>query len=68
MSPSSRRSGNATASGLGQHIDMALLDVQVAGLTNLGLGYLATGRVPPAPAIAWQRSIRATAFAAPTAT
>jgi crotonobetainyl-CoA:carnitine CoA-transferase CaiB-like acyl-CoA transferase len=34
-------------SGLGQHIDMALLDVQVAGLTNLGLGYLATGRVPP---------------------
>ena len=34
-------------SGLGQHIDMALLDVQVAGLTNLGLGYLATGRGPP---------------------
>jgi crotonobetainyl-CoA:carnitine CoA-transferase CaiB-like acyl-CoA transferase len=34
-------------SGLGQHIDMSLLDVQVAGLTNLGLGYLATGRVPP---------------------
>ncbi|MFC7478263.1 CaiB/BaiF CoA transferase family protein [Dankookia sp. GCM10030260] len=34
-------------SGLGQHIDMSLLDVQVAGLTNLGMGYLATGRVPP---------------------
>jgi crotonobetainyl-CoA:carnitine CoA-transferase CaiB-like acyl-CoA transferase len=26
---------------------MSLLDAQVAGLTNLGLGYLATGRVPP---------------------
>ena len=34
-------------SGLGQHIDMSLLDVQVAGLTNIGLGYLATGQVPP---------------------
>lgn len=34
------------ASGLGQHIDMALLDVQVAALTNLGTNYLATGRVP----------------------
>ena len=34
-------------SGLGQHIDMSLLDVQVGSLTNLGLGYLATGRVPP---------------------
>ncbi|MDB5851674.1 MAG: CoA transferase [Rhodoferax sp.] len=34
------------ASGLGQHIDLSLLDVQVAALTNLGTGYLATGTVP----------------------
>ncbi|MES2483814.1 MAG: CaiB/BaiF CoA-transferase family protein [Pseudomonadota bacterium] len=34
------------ASGLGQHIDMSLLDVQVAALTNIGMGYLATGKVP----------------------
>lgn len=34
------------ASGQGQHIDMSLLDVQVASLTNLGNNYLATGSVP----------------------
>ncbi|MDB5613068.1 MAG: Formyl-CoA transferase, partial [Devosia sp.] len=33
-------------SGLGQHIDMSLLDVQVAALSNLGVGYLATGAIP----------------------
>ncbi len=33
-------------SGLGQFIDMSLLDVQVAALSNLGMNYLATGRVP----------------------
>ena len=33
-------------SGLGQHIDMSLLDVQVAALSNLGMGYLNTGVVP----------------------
>ncbi len=33
-------------SGLGQHIDMGLLDVQVAGLTNIGMNYLATGLTP----------------------
>jgi crotonobetainyl-CoA:carnitine CoA-transferase CaiB-like acyl-CoA transferase len=33
-------------SGKGQSIDMSLLDVQVASLTNIGLGYLATGKVP----------------------
>lgn len=33
-------------SGLGQSIDMSLLDVQVASLTNIGLNYLATGKVP----------------------
>lgn len=33
-------------SGLGQHIDLALLDVQVAALGNVGMNYLATGNVP----------------------
>lgn len=33
-------------SGIGQHIDMALLDVQVACLANQTLNYLTTG-VPP---------------------
>lgn len=33
-------------SGIGQHIDMSLLDVQVAALTNIGMNYLATGTVP----------------------
>ena len=34
------------ASGQGQHIDMALLDTQVAMLANLGANYLATGVAP----------------------
>jgi crotonobetainyl-CoA:carnitine CoA-transferase CaiB-like acyl-CoA transferase len=33
-------------SGLGQYIDIALLDSQVAWLANQGLNYLATGRAP----------------------
>ena len=33
-------------SGKGQHIDLALLDVQVAGLANQAMNYLATGVVP----------------------
>ncbi|MGC3194699.1 CoA transferase, partial [Pseudomonas aeruginosa] len=33
-------------SGIGQHIDLALLDVQVACLANQTLNYLTTG-VPP---------------------
>jgi crotonobetainyl-CoA:carnitine CoA-transferase CaiB-like acyl-CoA transferase len=33
-------------SGLGQHIDTALLDVQVAALANQGASYLAAGVVP----------------------
>lgn len=37
---------NRTLTGLGQHIDMALLDVQVATLANQGMNYLATGNVP----------------------
>lgn len=34
------------ASGLGQHIDLSLLDTQVAMLANQNLNYLMSGRVP----------------------
>jgi len=34
-------------SGRGQHIDLALLDTQVAWLINQGVGYLTDGAVPP---------------------
>lgn len=37
---------NRTLTGLGQYIDMALLDVQVATLANQGMNYLASGKVP----------------------
>jgi len=33
-------------SGLGQHIDLALLDVQIATLANAGMNYLASGKAP----------------------
>jgi crotonobetainyl-CoA:carnitine CoA-transferase CaiB-like acyl-CoA transferase len=32
--------------GLGQYLDMALLDVQIATLANLGSNYLASGNIP----------------------
>src|SRR5690606_31250145 len=32
--------------GKGQYIDLALLDTQVAWLTNIGLNYLTSGEVP----------------------
>jgi crotonobetainyl-CoA:carnitine CoA-transferase CaiB-like acyl-CoA transferase len=32
--------------GIGQHLDLALLDTQVAFLANQGMNYLATGEVP----------------------
>lgn len=37
---------HAQASGQGQHVDMALLDTQVAMLANLGANYLVSGQVP----------------------
>lgn len=37
---------HAERTGEGQHIDMALLDAQVAMLANLGANYLVSGRVP----------------------
>ncbi len=37
---------HAERTGQGQHIDMALLDTQVAMLANLGANYLVSGNVP----------------------
>jgi len=37
---------HAERTGKGQHLDMALLDVQVAMLANLGANYLVSGKVP----------------------
>lgn len=37
---------HAERTGVGQHIDMALLDTQVAMLANLGANYLVSGAVP----------------------
>ena len=37
---------HAESTGQGQHIDMALLDTQVAMLANLGSNYLVSGKVP----------------------
>ncbi|RYY49636.1 MAG: CoA transferase, partial [Comamonadaceae bacterium] len=37
---------HAEKTGEGQHIDMALLDTQVAMLANLGANYLVTGKAP----------------------
>lgn len=37
---------HAERTGQGQHLDMALLDVQVAMLANLGANYLVSGKVP----------------------
>ena len=37
---------HAERTGQGQHVDMALLDTQVAMLANLGANYLVSGKVP----------------------
>ena len=37
---------HAEHTGVGQHVDMALLDAQVAMLANLGANYLVSGNVP----------------------
>ena len=34
------------STGRGQHIDLALLDVQIAALANMNMNYLISGRVP----------------------
>ena len=37
---------NRFMTGQGQHIDMALLDVQVACLANIGMNYITSGEIP----------------------
>lgn len=37
---------NRFKTGQGQHIDMALLDVQVACLANIGMNYISSGEIP----------------------
>ncbi|MFZ6952483.1 CaiB/BaiF CoA transferase family protein, partial [Klebsiella pneumoniae] len=37
---------NRHVTGLGQYIDMALLDVQIATMANQGMNYLASGKAP----------------------
>ncbi len=49
--------------GLGQAIDMALLDTQVAMLANLGAGYLATGVAPERAGNAHQNIVPYQVFA-----
>lgn len=51
-------------SGLGQHIDMALLDCQVAMLANQNLNYLTTGSAPKRAGNAHQNLVPYQVFAA----
>ncbi|MFX9420781.1 CoA transferase, partial [Acinetobacter baumannii] len=37
---------NRHVTGLGQYIDMALLDVQIATMANQGMNYLSSGNIP----------------------
>ncbi len=53
-----------TRSGLGQHIDMALLDCQVAMLANQNLNYLTTGVAPKRAGNAHQNLVPYQVFAA----
>ncbi|MGN6579256.1 MAG: CaiB/BaiF CoA transferase family protein [Bordetella sp.] len=51
-------------SGLGQHIDMALLDCQVAMLANQNLNYMTSGKVPQRAGNAHQNLVPYQVFAA----
>ena len=53
-----------TRSGFGQHIDMALLDCQVAMLANQNLNYMTTGRAPERAGNAHQNLVPYQVFAA----
>ena len=48
---------HAERTGHGQYIDMALLDVQVAMLANVGANYLVSGNVPGRPGNAHQNIV-----------
>ncbi|TAL89811.1 MAG: CoA transferase [Candidimonas sp.] len=52
-----------TRSGLGQHIDMALLDCQVAMLANQNLNYMTTGAAPKRAGNAHQNLVPYQVFA-----
>lgn len=52
------------ASGLGQHIDLSLLDVQIATLANQGMNYLVSGRRPQRHGNAHPNIVPYQAFAA----
>jgi crotonobetainyl-CoA:carnitine CoA-transferase CaiB-like acyl-CoA transferase len=54
--------------GEGQHIDLALLDVQVACLANQAMNYLATGQAPRRWATAIPTSCPTRTSPPPTAT
>ena len=59
---------HAENTGQGQHIDMALLDTQVAMLANLGANYLVSGKVPGRAGNAHQNIVPYQVFeVAPTA-
>ncbi len=59
---------HAERTGQGQHIDMALLDTQVAMLANLGANYLVSGKVPGRSGNAHQNIVPYQVFeTAPTA-
>jgi crotonobetainyl-CoA:carnitine CoA-transferase CaiB-like acyl-CoA transferase len=59
---------HAESTGQGQHIDMALLDTQVAMLANLGANYLVSGNVPGRAGNAHQNIVPYQVFeVAPTA-
>jgi crotonobetainyl-CoA:carnitine CoA-transferase CaiB-like acyl-CoA transferase len=59
---------HAERTGEGQHLDMALLDTQVAMLANLGANYLVSGKVPGRAGNAHQNIVPYQVFeVAPTA-
>lgn len=55
-------------SGLGQHIDIALLDVQVAALANQAANYLVGGQLPARMGNAHPNICRTRTFRRPMAT
>jgi crotonobetainyl-CoA:carnitine CoA-transferase CaiB-like acyl-CoA transferase len=58
---------HAERTGEGQHVDMALLDTQVAMLANLGANYLVSGKVPQRAGNAHQNIVPYQVFEAATA-
>ncbi len=59
---------HAQSTGEGQHVDMALLDTQVAMLANLGANYLVSGKAPQRAGNAHQNIVPYQVFEAAPAT